>query len=393
MPGRKTEIYHMAALPAPSPDAAAHSARLADLIRGEIQAAGGWIPFARYMELALYAPAMGYYAAGTRKFGREGDFVTAPELGSLFARSLARCVADVLGEAGGAVLELGAGSGRLAADLLAELASLDAPPDRYCILEPSAELAWRQRRLLTVSHPALAERVEWLDALPATFTGVILANEVLDALPVHLLLSRAGAVWERGVINSGEGFAWADRPCADAALEARAAALGLPEGYLIELNPAAAALVRSLGERLESGLVLFIDYGFGRREFYHPQRHRGTLACHYRHHVHDDPFFLPGLCDITAHVEFTALAEAGAEVGLDVVAFTTQAHFLLDCGLTELLSANGTEDALHYLPLANEAQRLISPAEMGELFKVLALGRGLGRAPRGLRGVDQRHRL
>lgn len=383
----------MPSLPTPDADAAAHSARVVNHIREVIRRAGGWISLARYMELALYAPGLGYYVSGTHKFGAGGDFVTAPELGSLFARSVSRCIADVLAGIPGDILELGAGSGRFAADLLQELAGLGRLPERYLIIEPSPALALRQRETLGQRAPELAGRVVWLSEMPPRIRGVVFANEVLDALPVHLLVRRDGRLMERGVAEDAGRFVWAERPCADPALAAAAEKLSLPDGYLIEVNLAAPALTASLAERLVEGLVLFIDYGFGASEFYHPQRREGTLLCHYRHYALDDPFFLPGLTDITAHVNFSAVAEAGVNAGLELMGYTTQAAFLLDCGITGLLGEVPADDAARYLPLANEAQRLLSPAEMGELFKVLALSRGLARLPRGLRAPDLRHRL
>jgi SAM-dependent MidA family methyltransferase len=381
----------MPALPAPSPEAAQHSRRLTQLIREEIRKSG-WLSFARYMELALYAPGLGYYAAGAAKFGPGGDFVTAPEISPLFGRSLAHCLADVLAETGGDILELGAGSGRLAEDVLQELARLDCLPRRYLILEPSAELAARQKQRLAALPATLAGRVQWLEELPEKTSGVVFGNEVLDALPVHLLLRRDGIWLERGVTVAGDAFVWEDRPCGSPALIAQAAALDLPEDYLVELHPAAVALVASLARRLAAGMLLFIDYGFGRAEYYHPERRTGTLLCHYRHHVHDDPFFWPGLADITAHVEFTAIAEAALGEGLELLGYTSQAAFLLGCGITERLAETPVVDA-RYPRLAAQVQTLLSPAEMGELVKVIGFARNLHRLPAGFGLRDARHRL
>jgi SAM-dependent MidA family methyltransferase len=381
------------ALPAPDPDAAAHSARVAARIRDEIARAGGWIPFARYMELALYAPGLGYYAAGATKFGIAGDFTTAPELSALFGRTLARPVAQILDETGGEMLEFGAGSGKLAADLLLELERLGALPGRYLILELSPELRARQFDTLAARAPQLLERVAWLDELPQSFRGAMLGNEVLDAMPVHVVCRRGGQPYERGVVAVGEGFAWSEQACDSLPLLRMADRLGLPDGYLTEINLAAPAFVASLAERLERGGLLLIDYGFGRSEYYHPQRTKGTLMCHYRHHAHDDPFLWPGLQDITAHVDFSAIAEAGTRHGLDLLGYATQANFLINCGITELLGEVSPADVAAYLPLANQAQRLLSPAEMGELFKVIALGRGMAAELPGFARGDQRHRL
>ena len=383
----------MAPLPEPSPDALHHSRELARLIHREIAAAGGWIAFSRYMELALYAPGLGYYSAGAAKFGAAGDFVTAPELSPLFGRTLARQVAQVLELTGGEVLELGAGSGRLALDLLRELERLGTLPVRYNILEVSADLRERQRALIGEAAPHLLERVAWLDTLPASFTGIILGNEVLDAMPAALVRWREDTVYERGVASAGDEFQWSERPLAPGPLLDAARALELPAGYLSEINLAAAALVASLARRLQSGALLLIDYGFGESEYYHPQRSQGTLMCHYRHHAHADPFFLPGLQDITAHADFSRIARAGTAGGLELLGYATQAAFLINCGIAQLLSETPVEDVSTYLPLTNQAQRLLSPAEMGELFKVIALGKGIDEPLVGFAGGDRRHSL
>lgn len=386
-------------LPAPSPDALAHSQQVVAHLRALIEDAGGRIPFSRFMEAALYAPGLGYYAAGAAKFGAAGDFVTAPELTSLFGRTLAHAIAPVLralpaaDEGGGEVLELGAGSGRLAADVLGELERLGALPARYSILEVSADLRQRQQEKLARELPHLRERVRWLDALPRRFNGVILGNEVLDAAPVELVHWTQGGPRARGVVLAGDAFAWQDRPIADPVLRARADALGLAPGYLSEINLAADALVASLAERLERGLILMIDYGFSASEYYHPQRHMGTLRAHYRHHALDDPFYLPGLCDLTAHVDFSAVARAGTAAGLELVGYTSQASFLLNSGLTELLMETPPVDAAAYLPQANAVQRLVSPAEMGELFKVVGFARGDVPPLAGFARGDRRHAL
>jgi SAM-dependent MidA family methyltransferase len=380
-------------LPAPTPDALAHSQRVAAHLRTLIDEAGGWIPFSRYMEAALYAPGLGYYAAGAMKFGAAGDFVTAPELTPLFGRTLAHAMVPVLAETGGEVLELGAGSGRLAVDLLGELERLNALPPRYLILEVSADLRQRQQEMLARMLPQLADRVQWLDALPVHFSGVIFGNEVLDALPVELVQWTENAPLARGVVLDGEDFAWQDRPIADPFLRARADALNLAPGYLSEINLAADALIAALAQSMDRGLILMIDYGFGQSEYYHPQRHMGTLRAHYRHRALDDPFYLPGLCDLTAHVDFSAVARAGVAAGLELAGYTSQASFLLNSGLTELLMQTPPTDAAAYLPQSNAVQRLVSPAEMGELFKVIGLAKG-GIAPlAGLARGDRRHSL
>ncbi len=377
-------------LPIPPAAALELSARLHALICRDITAAGGWISFARYMELALYAPGLGYYSAGSRKLGPAGDFVTAPELSPLFGRALARQLAELLRQGLPAILELGAGSGALAATLLTELAAHDCLPERYAILELSADLRERQRQYLRQTVPHLADRVHWLDALPEQFSGVILGNEVLDAVPVQRIRSADGAIAELGVRVVEHELAWARQP-ASGTLAAAARTLALPDDYETELNPAAAALIGDLARRLRRGVLLFIDYGFPAHEFYHPQRNRGTLMCHYRHHAHADPFLWVGLQDITAHVDFSAIARAGA--GLELLGYTGQAQFLINCGITELLGAVPAEDPARYAPLAAQAQKLLSPAEMGELFKVIALGRDVAVPLLGFRRGDRSHTL
>jgi len=380
-------------LPVPTPDALAHSQRVTAHLRSLIDAAGGWIPFSRFMEAVLYAPGLGYYAAGAMKFGAAGDFVTAPDLTPLFGRTLAHAIAPVLANSGGEVLELGAGSGRLAVDMLGELDRLGALPARHCILEVSADLRQRQQETLTRELPHLAGRVVWLNALPTHFNGVILGNEVLDALPVELVHWTEAGPQARGVILNGNAFGWQDRPANDPLLRVRADTLNLAPGYLTEINLAADALIASLAQCLERGLILMIDYGFGQAEYYHPQRHMGTLRAHYRHHALDDPFYLPGLCDLTAHVDFSAVARAGMAAGLDLAGYTSQANFLLNAGLTELLMQISPADAAAYLPQANAVQRLVSPAEMGELFKVIALTKGKAAPLAGFARSDRRHSL
>jgi len=372
-------------LPAPDAAACAASGALRSLIEQTLRREGNWISFARYMELALHAPGLGYYAGGTAKFGAAGDFVTAPELGTLFARTLARQVADLL-RTGDAVLEFGAGSGALADALTEALAERGVHPE-YLILETSAALAERQRARLRA--PAT-----WIDRLPPSFSGVMIANEVLDAMPVHALAWTAQGVLERGVCVDEGRLAWAERPATGEVLAA-AQALPVEAGarYESELSLAARAWIRALAGRLTRGAILVIDYGFPAREYYHPQRSSGTLMCHYRHRAHGDPFFLPGLQDITTHVDFSALAQAAADAGLDVLGYANQAQFLINCGITELLAEVDAADVRRYAPLAAQAQMLLSPAEMGELFKVLALGRGIDVPLRGLSEGNRAHTL
>ena len=376
-------------LPQPSAEVLAHSNRLSELIRHEITAQGGWIPFARFMELALYAPGLGYYSAGARKFGQQGDFITAPELSALFGRTLARQLIEVMQASSPHILELGAGSGKLALDILGELEKLGALPESYSILEISADLRERQQELLRKKLPHLAARVHWLDALPENISGAVIGNEVLDALPIHLLHWTNGQILERGVALADERFVWQDRLPENAGLLAIAKGIDVPDGYLSEISLAARGLLSSLCERMDKGVLLFIDYGFGAREYYHPQRSQGTLMCHYRHHAHDDPFYLPGLQDITAHVDFTAIAEAAIDHGGHFLGYTSQAHFLFNNGVMNFLGEVSPDDVKAYAPLSAQVQKLTSPTEMGELFKVIALGKGLEEPLAGFLRGDQ----
>lgn len=367
-------------LPKPDPDALAYSDALKRRIADEIDSAGGWIGFDRFMELALYAPGLGYYSGGAHKFGAAGDFVTAPEISSLFSQTLAAQAAQILALSAPQIIEVGAGSGRLAADLLLELEFRGALPERYRILDLSGELRERQRTTICQRAPHLLDRVDWLDRLPEHFDGLVLANELLDAMPAHLVVWQDTTVLERGVAWENNEFVWRDRPAEGRVLEkARVLAEEFPlaDGYLSEICLASADWTASWADILGKGALLLIDYGFPRHEYYHPQRDTGTLMCHYRHQAHGEPFFLPGLQDITAHVDFTAIVEAGFDAGLDLLGYTTQAAFLLNCGLSEVLERTPAEDYLHYLPQAQAAQKLVSPAEMGDLFKVIALGKGL----------------
>jgi len=380
------------ALPEPTPDARAHSDRVADHIRGEIAASGGWIGFARFMELALYAPGLGYYSAGARKLGKAGDFVTAPEISPLYGQTLARQVMQIMQAGFDEVLEVGAGSGALAATLLEELERSGKLPRNYLILELSADLRERSRDTLAARVPHLLERVAWLNRLPPAFSGVVLGNEVLDAMPVQVVRVQGGRVEEGGVGVRNGRLDWSWRLASGELLDA-ARALALPEGFRTEIHLAMRGFVRSLAQVLEKGVALFVDYGFPQKEYYHPQRREGTLMCHYRHHAHADPFFLPGLQDITSHVDFSAVAAAASSGGLEVCGYTSQAQFLVNCGITEVMARTPAEDGAAFLPLANQANRLMSPAEMGELFKAIALGRGFSAPLEGFREGDRRQAL
>jgi SAM-dependent MidA family methyltransferase len=387
-------------LPAPAPDAQAHSDQLRALISSDIAGNGGAVPFSRFMELALYAPGLGYYSAGATKFGAAGDFITAPELGGLFAACVAEACAPVIrrfrGE--GVFFELGGGSGAFAQAALLALQARDALPAEYWILEPSADLRQRQRERLQSQLPEpLFARLRWLDRLPEDdWNGVLFANEVLDALPTTRFVMRAGEVMEQYVSRSAEGFAFVERPAdplVGGAVRHLERSLGraFADGYTSELLPQLPYWIDAVCGSLAEGLALFVDYGYPRREFYLPERSEGTLLCHYRHRVHADPFLLPGLQDITASIDFTALAEAGQHAGLELAGYASQAAFLLNNGLQQHVEA-GPEDAVSRQRLAQESKRLILPSEMGERFQVMGLARGVDCEPQFAFG-DQSHRL
>ena len=383
-------------LPVPAPEAAAHSQRLSALLRQRIADAGGWLSFADFMALTLYAPGLGYYAAGARKFGSAGDFVTAPEMSGLFGTALARQIAEILPLSAPYVLEVGAGSGRLAADLLAALAEAGALPERYYILDLSADLRERQQATLAAAVPQWLDRVEWLDRLPEAFSGVVVGNELLDAMPAHIVAWREAGIFERGVAVDAAGqFVWQEQP-AQGALRDAAEEIGrqcaLPPGYESEISLAARAWTGEWGHRLVRGALLLIDYGFPRREFYHQQRARGTLMCHYRHRAHPDPFFWPGLQDLTVHVDFTAVIAAADAAGLDLLGYTNQGQFLINCGILDALATlpQGTPE---YFRASGAVGKLLMPHEMGELFKVIAIGRELTSPLLGFRQGDQSRRL
>lgn len=384
-------------LPVPDAAAQAHSEKLIELVRMDIHAAGGRISLAQYMERVLYAPGLGYYSAGNRKFGVAGDFITAPEVSPLFSRCLARQVAEVLtGLGGGEILEAGAGSGLMAAEMLAELEALGQLPSRYLILELSGELRARQRETLQARVPHLLARVRWLESLPAPgLRGVVLANELLDAMPVHGFQVQAGGVSERYVAWTGDHFQWLLGAPQDPILAQRLEGLAreLPSGYTSEINLAAEAWIASVAQMLAAGVILLLDYGYAHDEYYHPQRSQGTLMCHYRHRAHSDPFVYPGLQDITTHVDFSAVATAAAAAGLAVRGYNTQAFFLLANGIAELADKITPDDMPGRLRLAQDIQTLTMPNEMGEAFKVMALSRQYDADLCGFAQQDLRNRL
>ncbi len=364
------------------PTQTAHSEKLIAIIHAAIVEQGGWMSFERYMQMALYTPGLGYYSGSLEKFGEAGDFITAPEMGDLFGRCMAGQVQQVLAELGaGDILEFGAGSGALAASILNELAQQQALPDCYYILELSAELRQRQQQTLAARAGDYLGRVKWLDTLPENFRGMVIANEVLDAMPVTLFeADQQGDISELGVVinetDTGAPFLF-QRGVASEHLQSSVRLLDLTLDvpvYRSEISFQARGWIHSLAEMLEQGVILLVDYGFSEAEYYHPDRSMGTLMCHYQHRAHDDPFYLPGLQDITAHVDFSAIARAAHAAGLVLEGYATQGGFLLSAGLLDNIQLDAT--ARQQLQLAQQVKKLTMPHEMGELFKVLALSRG-----------------
>lgn len=387
----------MTPLPIPSPEAQKHSRQLVELIQEKIRSEGGWIDFATFMHMALYTPGLGYYSAGSQKFGKGGDFVTAPEISSLFGQALASQLAQVLEITRGDILELGAGTGKLAADILLQLNAWNCLPKHYYILEVSDHLRHVQREQLRNKLPKdIFSKVIWLSTLPSAINGVIIGNEVLDAIPVHLVGRKQAGLFERVVTLSDEldqSFAWMDVPLkADGLLKA-VENLQLPDDYLTELNPAANGLIVSLADILQHGVILMIDYGFSAAEYYHPQRNQGTLMCHYQQLAHSDPLVYAGLQDITAHVDFTEIAQGGVNHGMQLAGFCSQAQFLMNCGILDAMTQVSPTDIANYAPLAAAVQKLLSPAEMGDLFKVIALSKDVDEPLMGFARGDKSHTL
>jgi SAM-dependent MidA family methyltransferase len=379
---------------------ARHSALMHTYLTQQIAAAAGWLSFERFMELALYAPGLGYYSAGAHKLGAGGDFTTAPEVSHLFGACAARQCAQILSALGtGRILEIGAGSGRLAADILLRLETLGVLPDRYCILDISADLRERQRRHFE-RHlpPRLQERVHWLDQPPEeSFDGVILANEVLDALPVARFRWYGDRVEELGVVIDEGRFAWQARPASTAVTEAcrRLAKAGgaWDEGYVSEYCPRLTAWTMSITRSLRAGAALWFDYGLPRSQYYLPERHEGTLLCHFRQRAHGDPLLHPGLQDITAWVDYTLLAEASRAAGFTLSGFTTQSFFLAGLSVDQEMQIMAAGDDARFARLANEARQLMLPGEMGERFKAMAWLRGMDLPLAGFALQDLRHTL
>jgi SAM-dependent MidA family methyltransferase len=394
-------MQHDYAFSLPQPDAvsAAHSERCADYIRSRIHDAGGSISFAEFMHYALYAPRLGYYSAGTRKFGDDGDFVTAPEISPLFGRVIARQCAGVLRNVpGGAILEFGAGSGRLALEVLRTLDELDALPAEYSIMEVSADLRERQQRLLRRELPGIADRISWLDRMPETQRGVVIANEVLDALPVERFMRRSGGVCQLRVGDEGGEFVFVDEPAPDilaAAVESIEKDIGerLPDNYVSEVSLAAPAWLRDVAQMLEHGMILLFDYGVSRREYYAPDRNEGWLRCHFRHRAHSDPLILTGIQDLTAWVDFSAIAEVAERGGLEILGYVSQSQFLLAGDIEAELQDFADMPIESQLQTAAQIKMLTLPGEMGENVKCLGLARGDIPRPAAFDSADRTHTL
>lgn len=384
-------------LPEPDADAKAHSYKLFDFIADEIEQQSGSLPFSRFMEMALYAPGLGYYAAGAHKFGEAGDFVTAPEISPLFSHCLAQQASQVLSSLGGGdILEYGAGTGVMALEILRELQRIDSLPQHYYIMELSADLRDRQQQMIKQAEPTLFERVIWLDTLPEKpLNGVVFANEVLDAMPVELFEMQGGEPHQVNVMLGEQGLDYVigepSAPLKKAGFSELLA--GYPDGYRSEFNAATGPWLQAMAHALGKAAVFLIDYGFPQHEFYHPQRNQGTLMCHYRHRSHTDPLTLLGLQDITAHVDFTQVAEEALKAGFEVSGFTSQAYFLMSLGLTERLAQHDPEDTKLQIVLSQQIKKLTMPSEMGELFKVIALQKDMDIDLQGFMMSDQRGRL
>ncbi|MDF7676714.1 SAM-dependent methyltransferase [Neisseriaceae bacterium ESL0693] len=380
-------------LPSPDTEALAHSEALLAVLKQQIQQHHGWLSFDQYMNTVLYAPQHGYYTNGSAKFGSSGDFVTAPVLSPLFGQTLARQISPLLSQTAGNMYEFGAGDGHLAATLLKAL-----PPEalkNYYIIELSSELAQRQRQYIQQHAPAAAAKVQHLKQLPAVFDGIILGNEVLDAMPVPVYRRYPDRIMEMGVVWQNNQPDWSEKPVD----KPETAALimqtfpAIDTVYQSELHPQQYAFVSTLAQKLQRGAMIWIDYGFDAQQYYHPQRNQGSLIGHYRHHTVQDVFFHPGLMDLTAHVNFTRIADAGVDHDLDLIGYTTQSHFLLNLGITTLLAQTASPEQPEYIRAAAACHTLLDQHEMGELFKVIAFGKNVEVDWLGFQQGDLCHKL
>ncbi|MDH4048027.1 MAG: SAM-dependent methyltransferase [Gammaproteobacteria bacterium] len=395
----QVQTGQQSSLPAADPASAAHSEIVAGCLRSRIASAGGSISFAEFMQLALYAPGLGYYVAGSRKFGADGDFVTAPEVSPLFGRVLGAQCAPILGEIPGAdILELGAGSGALAVQILSKLQELAALPERYRILEPSAELQSRQKSRVAELPEDLARRVEWITDWPANLVGIVLANEVADALPFARFVKRQDTVNELCVTSAGSGFDWCERIAPTRLAEAvrnieKDIGSRLPDGYVSEVCLALPQWIADLADCVDRGMLFLFDYGLSRREYYAAERDQGWLRCHFRQRAHDNPLILPGIQDLTAWVDFSAVAEAAVKRGMQVSGYVTQAHFLLHGGLQDELDNFSELQIREQVDLSRQIKILTLPGEMGENFKCLGLAKNLTDTPAVFELSDRAHIL
>jgi SAM-dependent MidA family methyltransferase len=386
-------------LPQPDDASLAHCRKVCESIKQAIDESDGSISFAEYMHRALYSPGLGYYNVGTAKFGAGGDFVTAPEISPLFGRVVAQQCAAVLGQTlHGQILELGAGSGRLAVEILRKLNDLRSLPQRYLIIETSAELVARQADLISEELPELYDRVEWLGDLPKGFAGVVIANEVADALPVERFERADDGVLQMHVTADDGGFDWVRKAAPEmlaAAVEKIEADIGnaLPNGYQSEISLGLPDWIGQIAKCLDKGLILLFDYGVSRREYYSPDREQGWLRCHFRHHAHNEPLIYAGIQDLTSWVDFTTVAEAATDRGLDVAGFVTQAQFLINSGLEEELTDLADLPVADQVELSRQVKMLTLPGEMGEHFKCIGLSRGELTGVTAFSGADRAHVL
>ena len=363
------------------------------MLKTHLAQKNNWLDFASFMHHALFDPKYGYYMRDTYKFGSRGDFITAPEISDLFGRTIARQCAQILQMTGGGILELGGGSAVLGSDILLELDKMDCSLDEYLLFEPSPALTGRQKERIARLPPNIRSKVRWISELPKNFNGIIVANEVFDALPVHLLSLNANGWQERGIVSDNESLTWQDRPIEDERLYHAIDRLDVDSPYVTEVCLAANSLVNELSQSLDVGVILALDYGYEHPNYYHPDRRDGTLSCHYQHKVDSDPLERPGHKDITAHVDFSRLAHAAHDAGLEVAGYLSQADFLVNCGITDLLASFDPEQMDTYLPAASAAQKLLSPTLMGEMFKVISLTRGINEPLFGFSHGDRRHML
>ena len=393
------QVHVPPSLPQPDPTSLEHSGRVADYIRSRIAEAGGSIAFAEFMHHALYAPGLGYYTAGSTKFGAEGDYVTAPEVSSVFGRVLARQCAEVLHQVrDGAILEYGAGSGKLAVDVLEALANFDSLPSKYLILEVSPDLRERQEVYIHERLPLYADLVEWVDDVPDRLRGVIVANEVLDSIPVERFVRRDAGVMQLRVTARDDGFDYVEAPAPEAVVRyigvvERDLGRQLPDGFVSEICLATSPWIGGMSHALREGVAFLFDYGVSRREYFAPERSDGWLRCHFRHHAHNDALALPGIQDLTAWVDFSSVAAAAVAQGFDIAGYSAQAQFLMAGGLDEDLRDFASLPLEEQLRLSQQVKTLTLPGEMGERFKCIALRKGHIATPSAFSLADRAHTL